>query len=482
MKKKKGKGLKVLLVILAVLVLIAGGLAVGAYAVWTTNEFTLDLTMAGESEITLEYGSSYSDAGASAVFYGTILIKEPEEVEVVTEGTVDTATVGTYTITYTASRMDHVRTATRTIHIVDTQNPTITLTAAPDTFTLPGHEYEEEGFTAWDDYDGDITDRVVRTVSETEVVYTVEDSSGNGFEVRREIVYDDPVAPVLTLSGDTKITVPAGGSFKEPGFTATDNCDGDITDRVKVTGGIDPYMPGSYTISYSVEDSYGNTATASRTVTVSGIYNTGGTNGKVIYLTFDDGPSAHTPYLLDILKKYGVKATFFVVNTGYISTISRAAAEGHTIAIHSKTHDYKKIYASEDAYFADLYAMQKIIASYTGVATYMVRFPGGSSNTISSFNPGIMSRLTKALGERGFSYFDWNVNSADAGLVDTSEAVFDNVTKGIKQRKASVVLQHDSHGFSVRAVERIIVWGLVNGYTFLPMNQSSPGCHHGVQN
>jgi hypothetical protein len=56
------------------------------------------------------------------------------------------------------------------------------------------------------------------------------------------------------------------------------------------------------------------------------------------------------------------------------------------------------------------------------------------------------------------------------------------VTKGIKQRKASVVLQHVSHGFSVRAVERIIVWGLVNGYTFLPMNQSSPGCHHGVQN
>ena len=482
MEKKKTILPRVLLIILAVLLVIAVGLAVAAYAVWTTNEFTLELTMAGESEITLEYGSTYTDAGASAVFYGTILVKEPEAVEVVTEGAVDTATVGTYTVTYTASRMDLTQTVTRTVHIVDTQNPTITLTANPDTFTLPGQEYEEEGFTAWDDYDGDITDRVVRTASEAEVVYTVEDSSGNSFEIRREIVYDDPVAPVLTLSGDTKITVPAGGSFKEPGFTATDNCDGDITDRVKVTGGIDPYLPGSYTISYTVEDSYGNTATASRTVTVGGIYNTGGTNGKVIYLTFDDGPSAYTPYLLDVLKKYGVKATFFVVKTGYISTISRAAAEGHTIAIHSKTHNYKQIYASEDAYFEDLYAMQSIIASYTGVTPYLVRFPGGSSNTVSNFNPGIMTRLAQALGEKGFKYFDWNVNSADAGLVHTSEEVFDNVTKGIKRRSASVVLQHDSQGFSVRAVERIIVWGLVHGYTFLPMNQSSPGAHHKIRN
>lgn len=475
-KKKAGK------IILVVLVVLAVGAAVAVYAVWNYNEFTLELNMAGDPEITLEYGSDYADAGATARFYGTILYQKPESVEVVTEGTVDTRTVGTYTITYTASRMDLTRTVSRTVHIVDTQKPTITLTANPNTYTLPGQEYAEEGFAAWDDYDGDITHRVVRTVSETEVIYKVEDSSGNSAEVRREIVYNDPIAPVLTLSGDTDITVPAGGTFQEPGFTATDNCDGDITDRVKVTGGIDPYLPGSYTISYTVEDSYGNSATASRTVTVSGIYNNGGTNGKIIYLTFDDGPSKHTPYLLDILKKYGVKATFFVVNTGYISTISRTVAEGHTVAIHSKTHDYKKIYSSEQAYFADLYKMQEIIKNHTGVTSYMVRFPGGSSNTISNFNPGIMTRLTKALGEHGFSYFDWNVSSGDAGLVSTRDEVFDNVIKGIRNRTTSVVLQHDSHWYSVQAVEKIIVWGLVNGYTFLPMNPNSPGCHHGVCN
>jgi hypothetical protein len=112
----------------------------------------------------------------------------------------------------------------------------------------------------------------------------------------------------------------------------------------------------------------------------------------------------------------------------------------------------------------------------------MVRFPGGSSNTVSSFNPGIMTRLAQALGEKGFYYFDWNVSSGDAGLVDTRDEVFNNVIQGIKGRSASVVLQHDSHWYSVQAVEKIIVWGLVNGYTFLPMNENSPGCHHRIRN
>ena len=93
-----------------------------------------------------------------------------------------------------------------------------------------------------------------------------------------------------------------------------------------------------------------------------------------------------------------------------------------------------------------------------------------------------MTRLTQALGERGFYYFDWNVSSEDAGVATTTDEVFNNVIKGIGNRSASVVLQHDSQGFSVRAVEKIIVWGIVHGYTFLPMNQSSPGCHHGIRN
>jgi peptidoglycan/xylan/chitin deacetylase (PgdA/CDA1 family) len=477
--QKRMKWWMIVLLVLGILLVCA---AAGALWVWNANEFTLELNMKGQPEITLEYGSEYADAGADAIFYGTILNQEPTAVPVEIQGQVDPQTLGTYTITYTARHMNVEQSAQRVVTIVDTQNPTITLVSHPDTFTLPGQAYAEEGFSAWDDYDGDLTDKVVRSVTDSQVIYRVSDSSGNTYEICREIVYDDPVSPLITLLGDEKMSVPAGGSFEDPGYTAVDNCDGDITHRVTVTGDIDPYLPGDYTISYTVEDSYGNVATAERTVTVNGIYNTGVNTGKIIYLTFDDGPSAYTSYLLEILKKYGVKATFFVVNSANIPIIARTAAQGHTVAIHSMTHNYGQIYASEEAYFADLYAMQSIIKEYTGKTTWMFRFPGGSSNRVSSFNPGIMTRLTQAVQEAGFYYFDWNVSSGDAGLVDTTQEVFENVINGIKGRKTAVVLQHDSYWYSVQAVERIIVWGLVNGYTFLPMNENSPGCHHRLRN
>ena len=210
---EKKKLTRILLIAGAALVAVA---LVAAVVIWSVNEFTLNLSVTGDGEITLEYGTDYADAGATAQFYGTILVQEPEAVEVVTDGAVDTATVGTYTITYTASRWGVTQVCTRTVHVVDTQKPQLTLTADPDTFTLPGQAYVEEGFAAWDDYDGDITHKVVRTVGDGEVVYCVADSSGNAVEVKRQIVYNDPVVPELTLLGDTKITVPAGGSFKEP--------------------------------------------------------------------------------------------------------------------------------------------------------------------------------------------------------------------------------------------------------------------------
>lgn len=315
------------------------------------------------------------------------------------------------------------------------------------------------------------------------------DSSGNCTTVTRPIVYNDPVPPVLVLNGDSEVSIGKGRQYREPGYTATDNCDGDITDRVIVTGSVDRTTPGNYTLTYTVKDSYENTVSVSRTVCVE---KTPGDpipapevivpDGKVIYLTFDDGPGPRTPELLDILKKYNVKATFFVVNTGYIGTIKRAAEEGHSIAIHTKTHNFRKIYASENAYYEDLYAMQDIITAHTGKVTTLLRFPGGSSNTISRFNWGIMSRLTKSVVDNGFQYFDWNVDSNDAGGASTANEVFNNVINGVSKRQTSIVLQHDIKGFSIEAVERIICWGLENGYTFLPLDPTSPGCHHGVNN
>ena len=186
---------------------------------------------------------------------------------------------------------------------------------------------------------------------------------------------------------------------------------------------------------------------------------------------------------MNVLEKYNVKATFFVISTGYNHLLKDIAAAGHSIGIHSTTHKYAQIYSSTDAYFNDLYTMRDIIYNYTGIKTNLMRFPGGGSNTISlDYCPGIMSELTKDVQACGFKYFDWNVSSGDAGGTEITSEVVQNVISGVKKHDVSVVLQHDIKNFSVNAVEEIIVWGLSNGYTFLPLDETSPTMHHRVNN
>ena len=500
-KKQKGLWWKITLAVLGFMLIAA---ATAAVIVWKVNIFQLSIKLQGEQEITLEYGEAFTDPGAQAFFGGSLLLRQPEAVAVTVEGQVDASTLGTYELTYSAQRtidyylgeVTFAQSASRTVRVADTQAPEITLTTNPDTYTIPGQAYAEEGFAATDNHDGDITAQVVRTEQDGKVYYTVSDASGNSVEAVRQIVYHDPVAPELTLAGGADVSITQGNGYAEPGYSAVDNCDGDITGYVTVSGSVDTNTPGVYTLEYSVTDSFNNTTKVTRTVRVnapvpvppmpempSGNSQTPVTpNGKVIYLTFDDGPSQHTPRLLDILDKYQVKATFFVVNTYYVKYIEDIVERGHTIGVHSATHEFSQIYSSEEAFFADLEKMRNIIYKRTGVYTNLIRFAGGSSNTISKFNPGIMTRLTKLVGEKGYHYFDWNVESGDAGRVTTAEAVLENVIKGCKNKKTSIVLQHDSKGYSVDAVEQIIQWGLENGYTFLTLNENSPKSHHAIFN
>ncbi len=456
----------------------------------TGSTYTLEITLLGEEHITMEYGSEYTDAGVTAFLFGDALPEGGQQINsIVVDNPLNTGKAGTYVITYRAEcKVDgEIMTATtqRTIVVTDTQAPIITLVSDPDGYTYPGHAYEEEGFTAIDGHDGDITHLVERTEENGVITYRVSDAAGNEHMVTRTIVYSDPDAPVITLKGANPMTIKAGDGYAEPGFSAYDACDGDLTDSVVVAGTVSKYATGTYVISYSVKDAAGNVAILERTVIVEPVSNGGGTvtpNGKVIYLTFDDGPGYYTEKLLDILDKYNVKATFFVVNTSYIHLLDDIVDRGHAIAIHAYNHDYGKIYASEDAYFADLTKMRNLIHEHTGVYTNLLRFPGGSSNTVSKFNPGIMTRLTKAVQNMGYHYFDWNVDSDDAGRATNTDKVVQNVINGCKNRKVSIVLQHDIKGYSVNAVEQIIIWGLENGYTFLPLDESSPTAHHGINN
>lgn len=471
--------------VLAVIILIVGLLAAAAYAfLFHFGGFRVDLVMQGDQEMVLRYGDSFEEPGVDAYFRGNYLLKGGRWVPVVTEGSVSDDTIGTYVLTYRAEYGFWTAQTTRKVHVLDRVKPRILLLGDPGTYVLPGEGYFEEGYIAKDNYDGDLTDKVEVTKFHNRWVYSVTDSSGNRTEVTRELTYYDPVHPTITLLGDAEITLEAGTSFKDPGYTASDNLDGDLTDQVEVSGKVNYYQAGTYTLTYSVKDAFGNVSTASRIVRVTGTSQPEIVTpaGKVIYLTFDDGPGPYTRDLLAVLKKYNVKATFFVISTKYFDVVKDIVKDGHSIGIHCYTHDYDKIYASEDAYFKDLRKIQDKIEDYTGVRTTLVRFPGGSSNTASRFNKGIMTRLTKALHDMGYQYYDWNVDSYDAGGAKDADSVVELVKRGVQEQNISIVLQHDIKKFSVDAVEDIIKWGLRNGYRFLPLDPTSPNAHHGVQN
>ncbi|MBR4578995.1 MAG: polysaccharide deacetylase family protein [Oscillospiraceae bacterium] len=295
-----------------------------------------------------------------------------------------------------------------------------------------------------------------------------------------------PEAPELRVRGeDPLILTAAPEPYADPGCEAWDSLDGDLSDRVEVSVEVDPYRAGEGSVSYTVTDSEGLSASAVRRVIVEAatVPVVEEPAQPVVYLTFDDGPSVNTPRLLDILDQYGVQATWFVTLTHPESTelIAEIANRGHTVAIHSASHDYQRIYASEEAFFTDLLEVQDTIHQLTGTRPTMLRFPGGSSNTVSRFNPGIMTRLAQCLNDMGYVYFDWNVSSSDTVAKNTA-AVRDKIIGGISGNSASVVLQHDTIGLSVEAVPAIIEWGLNNGYIFLPLDEHSPTAHHGIAN
>ncbi len=480
-------------VIILIISAILAVAAAGSSAVLYLNRWQTDIVLKGDGSCTVEYGETFEDPGAEAHVSGTIIHFFDRDVPVAVSGQVDTGKTGKYFLTYTAretilsERTSAV--SVRTVDVTDTVPPVITLEYKEDYYTVPGHEYADEGYSASDNADGDITDRVERKEENGTVYYSVSDSSGNTAQAQRTIVYDDRIPPVITLTGESEITLFERDGWKDPGAVASDDVDGDITDRIETEGGADTSVPGKYVIKYTVKDSYDNSASAERTVTVKPrrvpVQAETPYGGKVIYLTFDDGPGPYTERLLDILKRHNVRATFFVTAQfpAYLDLITREYDEGHTVAVHTYSHVFPEIYSSPEAYWNDFDRINEVIYQKTGTRSVMFRFPGGSSNGVSArYCTGIMSTLVSQAAEKGLSYFDWNVSSGDAGGTTVSSVVLSNLKAGVSGRTTAVVLCHDIKSYTVDAMEDFITWALMNGYEFRALSPSDYGAHHRVWN
>lgn len=190
---------------------------------------------------------------------------------------------------------------------------------------------------------------------------------------------------------------------------------------------------------------------------------------KVVYLTFDDGPSERTPELLKVLDCYGVKATFFVVG-GESETSKQWMRDiveaGHTIGIHSYTHSYTIIYESVEAFLDDFAQEYRLIQDATGVAPQIFRFPGGSVN---AYNGHIYQEIISEMTRRGFVYFDWNRQTGDAVRNDVpAQKLVENALDRAASMRRVFLLAHDGTRFTnvVEALPKIIEGYQAEGFSF----------------
>lgn len=429
-KDGKTKNRRLLTLILILLLIVVIG-AVYLYLM-SPGQWKMNMKVKGGTEVSLVQGEDYVEEGCTAKCENRIT-GVVRDVKVNIKGDVNTDEIGTYTVSYTAEYLGKQKTVKKTV--------------------------------------------------------TVEKNIQLGRKISVYDTFGSDKGPVIGLYGGSKMTVYDAFGFKD-GFVATDSNGAYITDKVKVSGQVDPSTPGEQTITYSVTGSNGKKVEAKRTVTVEKYeenpfpeINDG---EKIIYLTFDDGPAQYTSKLLSILDKYDVKVTFFVTAVGgesYYHLIKEEAEKGHAVGVHSYTHDYKKIYSSDQAFWDDFYKMSDLIKEQTGKDPDISRFPGGGSNTVSKkYNQGIVTRLANEVTAKGYSYYDWNVMSGDAGNTKDTNKVLENIKNGVMKNDCSIVLCHDTHDYTVNAIEPFIKWAQENGYRFETLKNGDFGTHQALLN
>lgn len=399
---------------------------------------------------------------------------------------VDTKKLGEYTIQYALNDKKY----DLTVKVVDTHAPTfnvknldIDVGMKVDVKDVVSDIKDATKTKAYFKKDYDFTKE-----GKQNVTVVVEDEGGNKTEKEIEVnIVKDTEKPELTGLHDLTVKVNGEVDYLS-GLTAKDNRDPNPKITVD-SSDVNLKKAGTYTVKYTVKDRSGNENVFARQIEVlEKVVSKAipSNEEKIIYLTFDDGPSENTKKIIDILDKYDAKATFFVTgnNKKCNKYIKEAYEKGHTIGLHTYSHDYKEVYSSMDAYFDDLNKIGQMVKEQIGFVPKYIRFPGGSSNTKSAkYCKGLMTTLVTEVQNRGYQYYDWNADSTDAGGNNRPVSV---IVKNATQSKAKNInlLMHDTAAKSttVEALPKIIEHYQKLGYTFKGIDDTSFTPHHGVNN
>ena len=438
------------------------------------NRTRITVSLRGENTVEIEVFSKYKEPGIDIRRGNKPLARDKYKLDVITN--LDPEKVGSYKMDYKVDSYNKTFELSRKVVVVDKEKPEITLsseTLVKDYCSKANKNNIE--YKAVDNYDKDITDKVVVEEKEDKVIYKVSDSSGNLSVKEAFITYEEKPDNIFKVNGSDKETVLIGTEYTEKGASYTDGCGNKLKGDIKISGSVDTSVEGDYTITYTLNGK----DTITRTVHVKKY------QPKNIYLTFDDGPGANTSSVLNTLDKYGVKATFFVTNQfpSYQHLIAEEKNRGHAIGVHTLTHSWN-IYNSVDDYINDFNAMNEIIFNQTGSYTKIFRFPGGSSNTVSkSHSQGVVTAIAAEMTNRGYVYYDWNLASGDADKKTSTEKIKSTVINRVDScRYDCVILFHDYKKITADAIDPILAELTARGYTFSTLDENGPLTHSKIAN
>lgn len=196
---------------------------------------------------------------------------------------------------------------------------------------------------------------------------------------------------------------------------------------------------------------------------------------KIVYLTFDDGPTPKiTDAILDVLKSEDVKATFFIVGKeikGREEILTRIYNEGHGIGLHTYSHNFKIIYKDPNTFISEMEKTETVINETLGTQLRfpIIRFPGGSSGRLNT-------NFYNALCEKGYLIFDWNVDLQDGvkGHLSPSEFLA-NAKKCMDRSERRIILAHcnANNTNTCKALSDIIAYYKQQGYRFEAITENT---------
>lgn len=433
----------------------------------------IDIKLNGDKVVNTLVNNPYIDEGIVIKKDDKELDKSKYSLEI--KNNVNTSIIGKYKVKYKVKYLWNTYKIERIVNVIDDIKPEININVDKiEKDYCTNKIITDYSYKSIDNYDGDITNGVSIEEKEEELIFTSIDKSGNTSILKYPItiINNDKL---LNMNGNSTIYLTVGDKYTDAGAVYKDECGNDLSNMINTTGIVDTSKEGTYYITYNADDK-----SITRKIIVS---NYQSANGKILYLTFDDGPGVYTERVLNTLAKYNVKATFFVTHQfdNYVNLIKREYEEGHAIGVHTYTHNWN-VYSSVDNYLDDFNKMQNDIKTYTGSESKIFRFPGGSSNEVSiSYSKGVVSSVASHLTNEGYVYFDWDVDSGDASG-GSSSSIYNKVVSGATWCNQCVILMHDIKYNTVNELDNILNTLTRRGYTFKTLNTSSPTAHQRIVN